>query len=99
MGLRRLRPRLGFEQCAIITNVRRIDPVGLLRPKLVPTKSQIWAGFSLPQGVVSKLRTQFLDVDDLRVAAHLARAMDQVLRAARPVRGAVGQRDQRHLFR
>jgi hypothetical protein len=50
MGLRRLRPGLGFEQCAIITNVRRIDPVGLLRPNLVRTKSQIWAGFSLPQG-------------------------------------------------
>ena len=42
MGLRRLRPRLGFEQCAIITNVRRIDPVGLLRPKLVPTKSRMY---------------------------------------------------------
>jgi len=60
--------------------------------------STVIAGFSA-SGRRLGLRTQFLDVDDLRVATHLARAMDQVLRAARAVRGAVGQRDQRHLFR
>ena len=34
MRLRRRRPRLGFEQFAIITNVRRIDSVGFVAAQL-----------------------------------------------------------------
>ena len=34
MGLRRRRPRLGFEQFAILTNVRRIDPVSFVATQL-----------------------------------------------------------------
>src|SRR5580704_7906310 len=34
MGLRRQRPRLGFEQFAILTNVRRIDPVSFVATQL-----------------------------------------------------------------
>ena len=34
VGLRRRRPRLGFEQFAILTNVRRIDPVSFVATQL-----------------------------------------------------------------
>jgi hypothetical protein len=34
MGLRKRRPRLGFEQFAILTNVRRIDPVSFVATQL-----------------------------------------------------------------
>jgi hypothetical protein len=34
MGLRRRHPRLGFEQCAIITNVRRVDAVSFVAAQL-----------------------------------------------------------------
>src|ERR1700681_474524 len=34
MGLRRRRPRLGLEQFAILTNVRRIDPVSFVTAQL-----------------------------------------------------------------